>query len=128
MVGTYAVELSQNDSIGVLPVFDYVANEILAATEFEEIAMQFANYWRNRLAYVLSIPGDRSIHYEIEAKTWEIVDQAAEAIRLGPYEREIMRTINWEIHRQQSNSRKHLSPERYKTLLHTKGQYNSKKS
>lgn len=120
MVGTYSIEISKADAIGVLPVFQYVANELLANTEFEETAASFARYWANRLAYVMAIPTIQRIHVEIEALTWAVIDQAAEAVNLGLYEREILRAINWDINRQTANRRQYLQSYNYKNLLHAK--------
>lgn len=120
MVGTYSVELTKADAVGILPVFQYISAEILNDSEFDELAFTFSKYWANRLAYVMAIPTITRIHFEIEDDTWAVIDQAAQAINLGIYEREILRTINWNIHRQTANRRQYLQSYNYKNLLHAK--------
>lgn len=134
MLTEYTVSITKSEAAAILPVFDYVAKEMLPHTDFETVAAKFADYWRNRIAYAYKVPRISSIQFEIKADTWAVVDTAIESlergtwyqkindqhrtIRLGTVEREIIRSIRWDMYRQRTNNRKHLQPGHYKTMLH----------
>lgn len=133
MLTEYAINLTKAEAAAILPVFDYIAAEMLTGTDFAPVADKFAAYWRNRIAYAYRVPKIASIQFEIKADTWAVIDQAAESlergqwctaindrphvIRLGIGEREILRSIRWDMYAQRTNARAHLQPDHYKSLL-----------
>lgn len=129
----YTVELSRSDAIGLLPVLDYLHSDVLTASEYEQPVLDYADYWRRRIAYTLHLP-IKSIIFEIQPVIFDVIDQAIECVQIGPYERAIWNTVSWAIHKQVTNrvigsivAKSALSPDRYKVMLHTKTEFKAYK-
>lgn len=133
MLTEYEISQTKAEAAAILPVWDYIAQEMLTATDFEQIAVKFAAYWRNRIAYAYRVPRVSTIQFEVKHDTWQVIDAAAESLETGawyevindqphtvtlaPNEREIVRGIRWAIHRQVTDNRQHLKPGYYKQML-----------